>query len=201
MSKDKQTISNGIIIGIIVTVVGGVILAIITQSLDNIWSFIIIISGIVRKYLASAILVPVWVFWIFVLSYSYIIVRKLIRLLRNKSEDITYRLYRTDTIFGVKWSWDYYGQKIDDESIHGFCPTCLTRLIIKEEYYYGGPHDSFFCVRCNKSLIDSKEGKQQILLKVILEIERKLNTGEWLEVLQKQAREKNQNRERNLPKS
>jgi hypothetical protein len=101
--------------------------------------------------------------------------------------------YKGDDIFGVSWSWDYWGHTINDSTITAFCPLdkCRCRLDWKDDYerliHTGGYHGAttpttLICPNCGLSQAmqwDSRELRRR----VALEIERRLNTGEFMKQL------------------
>ena len=97
--------------------------------------------------------------------------------------------YVNDEIFGVRWSWDYIGGMINDSHLVAFCPrqNCRCRLEAKTDCNRYIPHVyalpiSLNCPRCGFSREFDSDMKQ-LKHNVGVEIERRINTGEYIKAL------------------
>ena len=126
-----KTIRNGVII----TVLGGVILAIVTSSTVRTWISCLlqcIWSGI--KWCFEAIMAsysfPGWA-WLIIFSLSGIGVINIYLAFRenhdNGSTEPVFKSYTTDMIFGARWRWEWSGNDISE--IWCYCPTCDATLV------------------------------------------------------------------------
>jgi hypothetical protein len=98
-------------------------------------------------------------------------------------------LYVNDEIFGVRWSWDYIGRMINTPSLIAFCPrqNCRCRLEAKTDFNKYIPHVyalpiSLNCPRCGFRQ-DFDYGMEKLKYNVGVEIERRINTGEYIKLL------------------
>ena len=103
--------------------------------------------------------------------------------------------YTTDEVEGIVWRWDYRGDKFHDQ-LDAFCPNnaCKCRLTMKSDHdrislrgFGPGAHVvnpiSFLCSKCGfKRSFDSDWNK--VKHEVFLELERRINTGEFQRAFQ-----------------
>jgi hypothetical protein len=94
--------------------------------------------------------------------------------------------YRNDEVFGVSWSWRYLHGLLDPDFVDAFCPTqgCKCRLEVKENYErasyrLGCIPVALICPHCGLSR-DFDCGARELKRRVVVEIERRINTGEYL---------------------
>jgi len=93
--------------------------------------------------------------------------------------------YRSDHIFGVKWSWRYDTSGISH--ITGFCPRCDMRLVYSEERLDGQPPDMFEPADCTVFVCEKCGARSErvpgyfshVLGRVEREIDRRIRTEEW----------------------
>ena len=170
-------------VGIISTVVGGLILAAILAFVPRAWSFTchafsLIASAISAfwSHLAASSSVPHWLLYLLVALALPFVCRTLARLRPDNSGDDPYRAYQTDVFFGVRWKWDY-GYNNEPVGIWGECPQCRTDLV----YSYDDilHRTDFTCETCHKTLAKLEGNKGFVLGKVARQVERKIRTGEW----------------------
>jgi len=99
--------------------------------------------------------------------------------------------YKHDNIFGVNWIWGYYLNQISSESLGAFCPNehCQRRLEEKDDInrWYGGGYGgvmpvTLHCPRCGFSK-SFDEDRQKLYYNVCAEIERRINTGEYIKAI------------------
>ena len=90
---------------------------------------------------------------------------------------LSYVLYTEDIIENVLWRWDYAGQEFDITSLSAFCPECKIRLI----YDNRSVKSYYRCDRCDNTLFEFQGNRQGIYSHIFREIERRINTGEWLQ--------------------
>jgi hypothetical protein len=92
--------------------------------------------------------------------------------------------YINDEIFGVRWSWDYFGTRLDARSLTAFCPaiSCRHRLDVRPNYpaAISKLTISLSCPRCGFTR-DFDWDHDELRKNVLGEVERRLNTGEYLE--------------------
>jgi hypothetical protein len=102
---------------------------------------------------------------------------------------IRYQDYCSDEIFGVRWSWSYGYGKLNENSLVAYCPRTgcmhrlesrINRLLDANSTMLTGlvATDSLHCPRCGfQQDLDTDVQHQKV--KVLLEIERLINTGEF----------------------
>jgi hypothetical protein len=141
------------------------------------------------NWLAKPITWPVWglILLGFVCFICPLFCQGLIKLFSDQSiPQLDWHNYVNDEIFGVRWNWRYFGDKLDDE-LSAFCPRQDCKCRLKSELnnnarfnpgkYY--PPISLVCSRCGFRQdydIDLESLKRDVLV----EIERRINTKEFL---------------------
>jgi hypothetical protein len=168
--------------GIIATVVGGIVLTILLTT----WKwFLVALNGIV------GLAINIWGFsiskvqisWGIILLLMILSLPTILRFVKKfipKSEKgniLRKNDYTEDEFFGVIWRWD------SDETI-GFCPNCQTRLVYNLGYGYQGMETSLYCETCERTITKLDGNHQDVLGKVARQIEKKVNTGEWKQVVE-----------------
>lgn len=93
----------------------------------------------------------------------------------------SYRDYREDIFFGMKWRWKYSTTEKSITIPRPSCPTCSYDIIptrtsissiVDIEYTY-------HCDNCEKDITKLKEQPEVTISKVERQAIRKINTGEW----------------------
>ena len=172
-------ISKKIWLTIISTVIGGILLDLLTP---------LNIPGIIWKaitwfmyFFLIKIHLPVWSIILLMLTIPFLI-GLFILLFRNNSVGN----YLSDTFFGVLWNWRYIGGKIYDEKIIARCPHCKTILkpVQGEETSYPFRDiTTLVCTHCEfhkKFDFDFHELRNRIKK----EIDRKIITEEYKKIVQ-----------------
>lgn len=206
MRDEKHPIRDGII----VTVIGGIILAIVTWAFGGIQTIIKnIVDGIVST---KTFIVQCFVFlWDHILSNVTItrgslwllIILSLIALWKIFSPFVKSlsakpkvpkpykpRLedYRQDILFNVKWKWRDIHGTFPSEPLSFFCPECSTRLVYSEHDYR--ERTSFICETCHQTKATFDGDLHFALSAVARQIERRINTGAWESVVISQHNQK-----------
>ena len=94
-----------------------------------------------------------------------------------------WRDYVSDELLGLVWHWRYARNEIQELSLSAFCPHCRHRLQPQQDADHRPPGPktapvTLLCPHCGfKREFDSHF--DQLKAKVIAEIERRLNTGEY----------------------
>ncbi len=166
------------------TVISGLILAIflwLAGFLPAIWHALKSASIWFFHFLVSSFPIPVWsIVFIFIL-----IVPTLIKLFsRFSKKDVNHpnwRDYNEDEILKMRWRWRYtsYGGNI--ENIVCFCPSDDTQLIYED----WGSQVVFRCETCRRQFGPIQGSHGYIIGMIERQIQRKLRTGEWKEVVQR----------------
>ena len=152
--------------------------------------------------------------WVFILTLALIflgfwILRTIVNAIKNRAalevpkqmgqpqhseakpcvSTVHFSAYVNDTIFGIRWSWNYrFDGTMDPTALIAFCPNrnCGHRLDVHDDYerasYMCYLPISLHCPRCGfVQKFDCRlDGLQN---RVAGEIERRINTGEYLRVL------------------
>jgi len=149
---------------------------------------LVTIFGLARigafNWLGIRVTLPVWA--LIVASTLLVLVTIAVYWVRNLPDALpnqTHRHWRTyveDEIFGVTWHWGYLGNSLDE--IKGaFCPssTCKCRLV-QDSNFNARAYDaiSLVCERCGFKR-DFDCGRDELYRKVLREVERRINTGEF----------------------
>ena len=147
--------------------------------------------SIVFNWLAHPVTWPVWALILLAIS-GLAIVAGLFYIFSRASEVGAQPIqldpfdYRTDEIFGVQWVWEYVGTKLDADRVSAFCPrkNCKCRLKSQPNQnarynpdFYAFPI-SLVCPNCGLQCDFDKDLKQ-LTHDVLIEVERRIRTGEF----------------------
>ncbi len=99
--------------------------------------------------------------------------------------------YVNDEVFGVSWHWNYLGDKLNDD-LSAFCPNHNCKCRLRSELNRNAPFNpsryespvSLVCPRCGFQK-DFDSDFESIKRDVLFEIERRLNTKEFLKRFEK----------------
>lgn len=183
--KNKPRLKE-LIIATLATVLGGIILDWIPVTRN-------FISGILNAI--GNFFHGVWSFlisesqfsWAFIIILFLLAIPTVLRIVqvfipKPKSSEPSVDDYKEDRFYGVLWRWS----SLYSPDLAGFCPNCQTRLVAQIEYGYGiGDKTSFYCETCKKKIVTLDDNRVFVLGTVWRQIERKINTGEWKQVVEK----------------
>lgn len=205
MSNEKNSIRDGII----VTVVGGIILAILAwlfkgvfNILKSLWNWLISVVVYIKEgfvalwdYFQSPVTIPWGLLWLLVIL-SIIALWKLLYpfvspFIKKEKTPKPYKPrlddYREDVVFNIKWEWsNIYGTLPNEPA--GFCSNCSTRLVYSEDDYKN--KTSFICQNCNRTIATLDGNLRYALSTVAREIERRIKTNEWQQRVIRQRNQK-----------
>jgi hypothetical protein len=172
--KKKHTLRN-LIIGIISSVIGGIILILI-PSFRNIFLKLLrwIWSGVVWvwTFICTSHSLPGWILIILFLL-AFVGIKKIFLELKTDKE---YKHYTEDIIQNVKWRWSWKGKEISD--ISPFCQSCDNQLVLK--YDHINYKIDFICERCNKVVATITDANMYGEFDPVKrEISRKIRTGDF----------------------
>lgn len=175
--------------GVIATVVGGLILAVLSDTWPPVKSAI---SWLWDQVLAFASLfgetyaVPGWALTILGVLALVTVVRAVIAWRSTSaapSPSAPYRTYVEDILFGAKWRWAWSGE--DVANLWCFCPICDAELVYDDSSAHRfsisqEPQTVFICEHCNRSVMGCVEGgdKDYALGAIRREIRRRIRTGQ-----------------------
>ena len=122
-----------------------------------------------------------WPIWsLILLSFSWLAVARGIAAFDNLfRKEVNELDYTTDEIFGVEWNWCYVRGQLKQTELAAFCPNqqCACRLEQRsssDERVYV----SLICEHCG-FVKHFEWSRQELNRRVVLEIERRLRTGEF----------------------
>lgn len=85
--------------------------------------------------------------------------------------------YRKDHFFDIDWTWEYYNNEINSDSIIPHCPRCQRKLEVQSGHSFN-PYAIVSCYHC-----EFKKGfdihLSTLIDRVEQEIEHKIRTGEY----------------------
>ena len=175
--------------GVIATVVGGIILTILSEvwppvrlGIAWLWQQVLAFASFFGKTYA----IPGWAFAILSLVALVTVVRAVIAW-RSTSAAPTpsapFRTYVEDILFGAKWRWSWSDE--DVANLWCFCPVCDGELVYDDSSAHRNsiraePQTVFICEHCNRNVMGRIEGgdKNYALGAVRREIRRRIRTGE-----------------------
>jgi len=171
-------ISKKIWLTIISTVIGGILLDLLTPL--NIPVIIWKAITWFMHFFLFKIHLPVWSIILLMLTIPFLI-GLFILLFRNNS----FEKYLSDTFFEVLWEWRYSRRKIDNKKIIARCPKCKTILkTISEPEPPFGYITNLVCTHCGFHKKFTFE-PHELLDQVKKEIDRKIFTGEYKKMYNK----------------
>ncbi|MGO9622407.1 MAG: hypothetical protein ACLPT6_13505 [Desulfobaccales bacterium] len=166
------------------TVIGGLILALflwLAGFFPTIWYGCKSASIWVFHFLLSSVSMPIWSLIVIFLM----IVPTLIRILSwFRQKEVNYPSwhdYDQDVILEIRWRWHYspYGGEI--ANISYFCPSDDTQLIYED----WGSKTVFRCETCGRRFGPMEGSRNYIIGMVQRQIDRKIRTGEWKDIVQR----------------
>jgi hypothetical protein len=175
MEKSCHSIRNSVIASLIVAMIIAVI-----KPLRNIAISIVLWTWTQFLHFFSYILAPTSIprFLFFVICFFSLVV--LIKFVTNHRKKQSPRIYTYDIFFGLIWRW-----KIDSNfqphSISIFCPSCDMELLPRSLGY--GCSTFFHCDKCGHQSEPILMTPDNLDDWVIREIQRKIRTAEWREVI------------------
>ncbi|MGB5148320.1 MAG: hypothetical protein WBN86_14470 [Porticoccaceae bacterium] len=180
MTDEKHSsISSQVVAGLIVAAIIGAISFIpgvlkwVTETASAIWSHLLGTTGLPNwsLYLLAILSINTLAYWI---SLA----------IKPKGPDVS--SYNHDTFLGLKWRWSYISGH--PAGAWAFCPHCDTVLV----YYTNSRYDPDYktvltCETCNRELLSHEGDKDYLVQKIHRQIDRKIRTGEWLNVVQQNS--------------
>lgn len=206
-----MSVKELLIIGILSTVVGGVILMIISYILrKNPFALFKSISSAIINFITMEITLPIWglviiVFttiliypiamnlalplWVVLLVFTPIIIIAIIKISASKKEDegdeSDIESYVEDIVFGMLWTWSPYKYSHITSSLLSLCPKCkreLTEIDAGSNYEYGKQF-RMDCPNCDFKSASFQGEYYNLQEKVITEIAGRVRSGEYKEKL------------------
>lgn len=173
--------------GIIATVVGGVILAVLAELWPPAKTALVWLWGKLLAFLglfSSSYPVPGWLIVLLGLLALVTVFRILAGLRSVAVSEALHANYIEDILFGAKWRWSWASHQI-----HGlwcFCPSCDAELVyddssVNDIYRRDKPKTEFICEHCGHRTVGVVEGgnKSYALSAVQREIRRRVRTGQY----------------------
>ena len=176
MSEEHHPIRNGLIVGVILLVLGAV-----TRLVPATWAVVTKAVAWLARQLGVAIILPAWFVAIMALALCILLVRRVVAWW-PKGEP-TWQEYTQDTFLGIVWRWEY--SSVDDEiiALTPYCPEDDTELKGEFEPDAREPHTRYRCDLCGAAAEFDYSAYQDPRDWVRRQIERKIRSGEWREVV------------------
>ena len=175
MSEKKEQSTN-LMIGIVSTVVGGIILMVIepTRSfiikiLGAVIKWIVYILKIVLSYLSTTHQVNGFLFIVLLLLSSAFIILWIVSLIRDSKNSIR-DSYTQDVFYNVVWKWYWSGDRI--QNLWCFCNYCDYELTYDDSSMHKYSHDQnpridLYCDHCGRIVGSAKQMDKDYLLSVV----------------------------------
>lgn len=135
-------------------------------------------------FLRATSTVPNWLAaLVLVLALPTIVVLVMLiwKLMKPMSEK-DWRSYRSDIILGLRWRWDYAGDRVNE--VVPFCPHCDFQLFPRNngpQYGFESHRFYFECENCGGELPKFDESYRQLEGRVIRTVQLNLRKGIWSE--------------------
>ena len=159
------------------------LITIIGTYLTGVWP--VIVKWIIHawNFITSNTSTPNWLLGLMTILCVLFIFLVLVNIKDRFSQSkpvITYRSYTKDNFEGLLWSWDYFGNRIDQ--LQSLCPECHYEILPQvASSYYPGPLYDYSCEECGYTA-GTKEGYPDDLnQKIELKIQKNVRTGQWKE--------------------
>ena len=177
--SSAKTIRNGVI----ATVVGGIILLIIPNSLSYpqqagkwLWSIVLWCWEVIT----GSYSLPGWA-WAIIFILAFIGVINIYIALREQKEEPEFRIYTEDNLYNAKWKWQWLGNQISN--LWCFCPSCDATLVYDDSScsrVFEESQTHFICENCNNRVVSSVKGgnRHYAVGAAEREILRRIRTGE-----------------------
>lgn len=182
--KSSATIRNSVIASLIATAIVAYVeslRAVAITFLKWLW------SGVAWCWLAitDTYSLSGWVLLLLVFLSIPSIIRLVFLLIRKNEEEVDFRSYTADMMYGVKWRWSWVGDTLSN--LWCYCPSCDATLVYDDSschqniYFTDERKTDFICENCNNSIIASVSGgdKRYTLGAAEREILRRIRTGEY----------------------
>jgi hypothetical protein len=181
--------SNSVRNGVIATVVGGILLAVLGEvwspvkfAFSWLWEHILVF----KRLFGESYAIPGWALAILGLLALVTVVRYFISWRSNSVDSnlsVPEHAYVEDMLFGAKWRWSWSGG--DAANLWCFCPACDGELVYDDSSAHqfglsGPPQTLFICEHCNRNVMGLVKGgdKNYALGAVRREIRRRVRTGQ-----------------------
>jgi ribosomal protein S27E len=171
---------------VITQVIAGLIIAATLGAISFILStfkLFIVVAKDFLNHLQETSEWPNWCLYLLVLMSIYNLVYWLARFINLIRPNV--ETYNHDTFLNLQWRWSYISGY--PANVQAFCPHCETMLVYSE---VGGHFDIhretiLTCETCNRDLLSLDGDKDSLVLKIHRQIDRKIRTGEWQNVVEK----------------
>jgi len=179
--------SSKIIIQVVGTVIAAAILYLFRSWLPVIGSWLFSVIRAIWTFLIAGHAIPGWLLVIFVVCTLWLTVRVLLgfRTAPSRSHEFTEDDYVKDSFFGLTWRWRYGQTGI--YSVVPCCSRCDMQVHPRLDHVSTlSTLTGYHCDNCGQHV--SLEGDHQnIEDKVTRQIQRKLRSGEWKQVISKES--------------
>lgn len=198
MKLEKMSWIAGIVVAIFTVL--GVIVAVVSYLVDRnttieyCKSFYKTLSApfvAVFNWFEHPVTWPTWAFFVFgvaiIVAIVIVVVCSFFLSTRSKPSSANHLDYRTDDILGIHWRWGYFNGQLDPDEISAFCPCPDCRLRLEPRINSNAlfnthsrhPPVSLVCSRCGFQR-DFDMDLKQVHFEVLKEVERRINTGAFV---------------------
>ena len=169
----------------IASVIAGVILLTVPTLRSYVVSFLTWAwSGIIWGWevLIGSYSLPGWA-WLLIFIFALIGLINIYGAIKGESEELEFKSYVEDFIYGAKWRWNWLGNNISN--LWCFCPSCDATLVYDDSSCSSFSSDvsktDFICENCNRRVVASISGgnNKYATGAVEREVGRRIRTGEY----------------------
>lgn len=171
------------VLATVIVAVGGAI----GTYLLGLWPTIAAATSKIFGYLSQSSTIPNWLLLVISISalptILFIIALVWHRLKPYDAEQAgdshaNWRTYTTDTFYGLRWRWNYYGGKVS--GLHTFCPYCDYQVFPMDvSAFRAVDHIAFKCDSCGRNIAEFQEPYSLIESKVERFIHQKIRNNTW----------------------
>ncbi|WP_395747472.1 hypothetical protein [Prosthecobacter sp.] len=133
-------------------------------------------------WLAAPVSIPVWGVILAAVPVILCVALIIREMFKSSSSVPTFEDYKSDMIFGIRWNWVYHLGQIEPDLVNAFCPNDTCRCRLSHSWYLDRSNSIFNCPNCG--FHHTLEGdEREVHRRVAIEIERRVNTGEFIKAL------------------
>jgi hypothetical protein len=182
---ENKSCTREIVIGVII----GVIVVLLGTLIHGLWTWVSTIAVELYRFLISSVTIPIGVIAILAVLSLPTLIKMVKSFLPNKKVP-KLRMYTEDIFDGMIWRWKLFEPNNVMELLC-FCPDDQMELVPDPSSNIHSDLTSFHCGRCNRDWEPLVGTEDDIKKRITLEIDRKIRTGEWKEVVKRLEEEKN----------
>ena len=183
--KDSKHIRNGIIIGLAVAAILGIprlAYGNFPIAIKKIWSAILATIS----FMGNEVAISRWFYYLLIVCVLIFLIRLGKIYLVKPEKQISFTDYTKDSFFRIIWRWEYIDNMIHRQTLAAYCPNDGTLLVDNPIRAFATFSNPLYCETCRNVYGPEMETRIGMEDRVISQIERNIDSGEWRNIVQKQ---------------